>query len=499
MPISMNEIKRFISFDLGAESGRCVVATFREGKLTLDEVHRFVTHNVRSETGFFWDVLAIREEIVEGLSRAQRAFGSAFDGIGIDTWGVDYVLLDSEDRILGYPYHYRDNRTDGMMEEAFKVVPREKMYGRTGTQSAQFNTVFQLLAESKRDLNLLTVADKMLLMPDYLNFTLSGRKRSEFTIASTTGLVDPKTRNWDWELIREFGFPERLFPEMAEPGTRLGTLSHSLAKRTGLDPGIPVIAGAGHDTASAVVSAPAADGGWAFLSSGTWSLMGVELRKPILSRDAMKFNFTNEGGVDGTTRFLKNIIGLWPIQECRRHWAEKGNEYSYAQLTSLASEEGFVKAWVDLNDLRFLKPGEMPDKIRSYLSETGQQFRESVGFIIRVVMESLAFSYRKTIGEIEKVTGGSIEKLYAVGGGIQNELLMQYTADAIGRTVYAGPIEGAIVGNAGVVAVATGAVAGYREWRDVVARSFDQKIYRPANAIYFVENEEKYKAILRQN
>lgn len=494
----MNGEKKFIAFDLGAESGRCAVSTFRDGKITLDEVHRFTTHNVRTRTGFHWDVLAIFEEIIEGLKKARTSFGPAFDGIGIDTWGVDYVLIDEDGRILGYPYHYRDDRTDGVMAEAFKIVPKAQMYSECGTQFAQFNTVFQLMAERKRKLSFLDIGDKMLLMPDFLNFMLCGEKRAEFTIASTTGLVDPRTRDWNRDLIREFDFPEGLFPDIVEPGTKLGPLLPWVSERTGLDRGIPVVASAGHDTASAVVSVPASKGDWAFLSSGTWSLMGVELKQPVLTPDAMKYNFTNEGGVDGTTRFLRNIIGLWPIQECRRYWTKTGREYSYAELMSLAGEERHVDAWIDLDDSRFLKPGDMPDKVLTYLKETGQQSRESVGFIMRVILESLAFSYKMTMKQMELVTGRMNEKLYAVGGGIQNELLMQYTADAIGLPVFAGPTEGTIIGNFGVLVVSTGAVSGYQAWRELVAHSFGQKVYRSSNGAYYDRNEEKYLRILKQ-
>jgi rhamnulokinase len=493
----MMQEKKFIGFDLGAESGRCVVAILKDQKITLHEVHRFTTHNIQYEGGFHWDVLAIYEEIIEGLKKAQKTFGKEFSGIGVDTWGVDYTLIDCEGRIIGYPYHYRDDRTDTMMDEAFKIVSKEYIYSRVGIQFAQFNTIFQLLAEMKRRQNFLDFSDKMLLMPDFLNFLLSGVKKAEFSIASTTSLVDPIKRNWSWELIEKFGFPRKIFPEIVEPGTKLGTLLPSIAKRTGLSADIPIIASAGHDTASAVVSVPASGTNWAFLSSGTWSLMGIELNSPSLTTQAMKYNFTNEGGVEGTTRFLKNIIGLWPIQECRRYWLEKGNEYTYPELSELAKKEGFVKAWVDLNDPRFLKAGEMPEKIIAYLTETGQTVKNNPGFIIAVVLESLAFAYRSVIKEIEEITENKISKLHAVGGGIQNEVLTQLTADAIGGTVYAGPIEGTMVGNIGVQAIASGAVPNLRVWREIVSNSFDVKKYEPLNSEYFNENEINFKKILK--
>lgn len=489
--------KKFIGFDLGAESGRCVVAKLNKNKITLHEVHRFTTHSVKYDYGFHWDILAIYKEIIVGLTNAKKEFGSKFDGIGIDTWAVDYALIDLEGRIIGYPYHYRDDRTDGIMNEAFQIIPKELIYKKTGIQFAQFNTLFQLLSEKKRKTNLLNITDKMLLIPDFLNYLLSGKKKSEFTNATTTGLVEPHTRKWLWELIDEFGLPRKIFPEIVEPGTMLGKLLPSIAEQTGLDKNIPVIASASHDTASAVASVPAYTNDWAFLSSGTWSLMGIELNKPILSSNAMNYNFTNEGGVQKTTRFLKNIIGLWPIQECRRYWKEKSKEYSYSELASLANENGFAKAWVDLGDSRFLKAGNMPEKIIDYLKETNQPFNSNIGFIIRVILESLAFSYKNTINEIEETTGNKIKILHAVGGGIQNELLTQLTADAIGRNVLAGPVEGTIIGNIGVQAIASGAVSDLHSWRMIVANSFELKMFEPKNSSYFIENESNYKNILR--
>lgn len=489
--------KRFIGFDLGAESGRCIVAELADEKIELHEVHRFTTHNIKCDQGFHWDILAIYEEILTGLTNACKNFGPDFDGIGVDTWGVDYALINNDGRVLGYPYHYRDDRTDDMMEYAFKIVSKKDIYGQVGIQFAQFNTLFQLLAENKNKPNLLEVTDKMLLIPDFLNYMLSGSKKAEYTIASTTSLADPKTRQWSWELIEKFGLPKNVFPEMVEPGCRLGNLLPSLAKISGLKQAVPVYASAGHDTASAVVSVPASGKNWAYLSSGTWSLMGVEISSPVLGENSMKYNFTNEGGVEGTTRLLKNILGLWPIQECKRYWADKGEDYSYPQLADFAKEYGFAEAWVDLNDPRFLKAGEMPEKIIAYLNETGQKHNDDKGFIIRTVLESLAFSYRKTIKEIEEVTGNKIEVLHAVGGGIQNELLTQFTADAIGRKVIAGPVEGTIVGNIGVQAVASGAVPNLEAWRKVVSNSFDPKIFEPANAEYFDKNESRFNKILK--
>ena len=490
--------KKFIVFDLGAENGRCVVAVIKDEKITLNEVHRFITHSTKYSSGFYWDILAIYEEIVEGLRNAQKCFGSDFDGIGIDTWGVDYVLVDAEDRIMGNPYHYRDERTDTIMDEAFKIVTKEYLYKNIGISFTQFNTLFQLLSEKKRTFNQLNYADKMLLMPDFLNFILSGIKRSEYSIASTTSLADPKTRDWHWEIIDAFGLPRHIFPLMVEPGYKLGPLLNSIAEKTGLSNNIPVFACAGHDTASAVISIPATKENWAYLSSGTWSLMGVELFNPILTPDAMKFNFTNEGGVQRTTTFHKNIIGLWAIQECRRYWLENGEDYSYIQLTGLAEEEGEANVWVDLNDQRFFQSGKMPEKIKEYLKESGQTVKSNPGFIVRVVLESLAYAYRFTIKQIEEVTGIKIDILHAVGGGIKNKLLMQFTSDAIERTVVAGPIEGSTIGNIGILAITSGAVTNLASWRNIIAQSFEVKSYKPVNTEYFNRNEAKFKEIIKK-
>ena len=493
----MDQKKHYIGFDLGAESGRCVVGTLQNKMLSLKEVHRFPTPHVFYRGHYFWDVLQIVVEIETGLRAAGEAFGPNFEGISVDTWGVDYVLLDNDDRILGYPYHYRDSRTDGMIETTFKTVSRKELYLQTGTQVAPFNTLYQLLAEKNQQLNLLEVADRLLLMPDFLLFVLSGRKIGEYTIVSTTGLANPNRRNWNWKLVEVFGLPRRIFPNVIESGTVIGHLQEELARRTGLNPQTPVIASASHDTGAAVASVPADADGWAFLSSGTWSLMGVEVGKPILDPEAMTYNFTNEGGVNGTIRFLKNIMGLWPIQECRRAWQQDGKNYSYEDLKQLALKNGPVGAWIDVDDPRFLKAGNMPGKIRDFLRETNQTYQESPAWVTRCVLESLAFKYRTTIHEIESVTEQPIQQLFAVGGGIKNHLLNQLTADAINRELITGPVEGTIVGNIGVQAIANGDITSLQELRKIVRQSFTLERYEPQNPDYFQTNEGKFLSILR--
>lgn len=488
---------KFIAFDLGAESGRCFVAVIQHNKISLHPVHRFNTHTIAFRSSLHWNTALIFDEMITALCNVRNEFGSHFDGISVDTWGVDYVLLDRDGNNLSDPYHYRDSRTDGIMEEAFRILPGEKLYSISGSQSAQYNTLFQLLAERKNPSALLDNAASLLLMPDYFNYRLSGVRRAEYSIASTTNLCDPVKRAWSEELINTYNLPKGIFPEMVEPGCKIGTLLPQIAERTGLSSTIPVIASTGHDTASAVVSIPASGYEWAFLSSGTWSLMGKELKSPVLNADSFKYNFTNEGGYNRTTRFLKNITGLWPLQECRRNWKTEGKEFSYSELAALAKETGFTGCWIDLDDPRFLKPGEMPEKITGYLKETGQDFSSDPGFITAVILESLAFTYRKTLSRIEEVTRKKCEVLHVVGGGSQNELLTQYTADSTGVPVIAGPIEGAVVGNIGVQAITAGAVEDINSLREMIAQSFNVKKYIPLNTAYFNDNQDKYDKIIK--
>lgn len=494
----MGRVKRYIALDLGAETSRCAVVTLENHRVALENVHRFPTFYVGYEKGMYWDILAIYREIIKGLTKIRKAFGTDFEGIGVDAWGVDYVLLDSEQRIISYPYHYRDGRTESVMKRVLRRIAKKDIYGTVGIQFVQFNTLFQLLSEKERATSFLQLANKMLLIPDFINLLLSGKMKAEFSVASTTSLADPVRRDWAWGLIDRFELPRKLFPEMVQPGTVLGNLLPLVAKKTGLRAGTPVIATSGHDTASAVASMPAGgDTNWAFLSSGTWSLMGIELDKPLLSSRAMTHNFTNEGGVMGTTRFLKNIAGLWPLQESKRYWAERSKNFSYKSLVDIARKEKPVNAWIDLDDNRFFKAGEMPNKVQDFLRETGQPHRSDIGFLVRVILESLAFHYRKTLKEIENVTDKKVALLHVVGGGVKNPLLMQLASDALARKVCAGPSEGTIIGNAGTQAIATGAVSGLEEWRGIVADSFRLKIYLPRDAGYFENNKRAFEDILR--
>jgi rhamnulokinase len=480
----VSDTTKYIAFDIGAESGRCVVGELRSRKLLLHEIHRFPTHTITSDGDLHWDTAAIFDEVVIGLSKASRQFGPAFGGIGVDTWGVDYVLLDSSGKLLEHPHHYRSKRTDGMMEDAWRVVPKEEIYRQTGIQFMQINTLYQLLAEKKQE-NFLERADCLLLMPDYFHYLISGIRKAEYTIVSTTQLSDPRTRNWSSKLISSFDLPEKIFPEVVEPGTRLGTLLPELAIKTGIGPDTAVIAGASHDTAAAVAGVPALEPNWAYLSSGTWSLLGVEINKPLINEKALAGNFTNEGGVEGTTRFLKNIAGLWIIQECRRFWAEEGKRFEYSDLSRLAKESGPASAWIDPDDPLFLYPGNMPGKVISFLRETTQRFQEDAGWVTRCVLESLAFKYRWVYRNLEEQISRRIRRLHVVGGGVQNELLNQLTSNAIGSQVVAGPVEGTICGNIGVQAIATGRLENVAAVRKVVHNSFELRTYLPQDTEYW--------------
>jgi rhamnulokinase len=486
---------RYIAFDLGSESGRCVVATLAGGRLAMEEVHRFPTHRVEVRGEIFWDILAQFEEIKTGLGRAASAFGPNFDGVSVTTWGVDYVLLDGHDRLLGYPYHYRSPRTAGMMEVAAERVGREEIYRQTGIQFMPINTIYQLLAEQRLEGNLLDIAETMLLVPDFFLYLLSGEKRAEYTIASTTQLADPRTRNWAWPLIERLGLPRRLFPEIVEPGMRLGRLSGDLADAAGLDADIPVWTAASHDTAAAVAAVPASGEDWAYLSSGSWSLMGIESDQPIIDEASRGGNFTNEGGVAGTTRILKNISGLWLLQASRSHWHAEGQSFSYAEMTTMAMEAGPARAWVDPNDVRFLAPGDMPARLYDFLDETGQSRTETVGWLVRCILESLVFKYRQVFGELEALRGKPIERLHIVGGGSLNELMCRMTADALQREVVAGPVEATALGNVGMQAVASGVLRSVSDLRTRLVRSFDLTTYQPGDGTYWDSHYETFEGL----
>jgi rhamnulokinase len=464
----MSATADFLAIDLGAESGRALLGSFDGGRIELREVHRFPNAPVRAAGRLHWDVLGIWREVKEGLARAGRESGR-LESVGVDTWGVDFALLDRDGVLVANPYHYRDTRTEGMMEKAAQRVPEAEIYQTTGIQFMPINTLYQLLAMEGSPL--LDAAGTLLMMPDLIGYWLTGEKACEYTDATTTQLYDANAGEWAWELIRAMGLPLRLFPEIVAPGTLLGPVLAEVARETGVGEELPVTAVASHDTASAVVAVPAEDENFAYISSGTWSLVGVEMPEPAIAPEGMQANFTNEGGFGGTTRFLKNVMGLWLLQECRRTWGREGNHYSYEDLRRLAEALPAAGSLLDPDHPAFLPPGDMPGRIRRFCEETGQSQPEEPGEVVRCVLDSLALKYRWVLERAEEITGRRAAVIHIVGGGVQNTLLCQLTADATRRPVRAGPVEATALGNLMVQAYARGYLGSLGEMRAAVRNS----------------------------
>lgn len=490
----------YLALDFGAESGRGLLGRFDGRALTLDEVHRFPNGPVKLFDTIYWDLPRLFDEAKAAMRKA-AAGGARLDGIGVDTWGVDFALVGRNDTLLGNPVHYRDARTEGMIESASALVPRERIYDVTGLQFLPFNTAFQLLALKRAGSPLLDVAESLLLMPDLFGWLLTGRRAVEYTNATTTQLLDARSRSWSDELCSGLGLPRSILPELIAPGTELGPLRADLADEIGLK-GVPVIAPATHDTGSAVAAVPAAGnstGGppdWCYLSSGTWSLLGVEVPGPIINEATRRYNFTNEGGVDGTIRLLKNIMGLWLVQECRRTWSRSGHDYSYEDLLPRAEAAPAFRSLVDPDDPSFLAPGDMPARIAAFCTRTGQPAPDSEGAFVRCSLESLALKYRWAIERLEEITGGPIRTIHVVGGGARNALLNQFTADATGRPVHAGPVEATAIGNLLMQARARGRIGSLADLREVVARSFPVTAYEPDRSPAWEDAAGRFAAML---
>lgn len=468
--------KRVLAFDFGASSGRAIIGCFDGDKITLEEVHRFSNDPVSVGGTVYWDVLRLFYEIKQGIIKAKIAGG--FDSIGIDTWGVDFGLIDSEGKLMENPVHYRDARTVGLVDEAFKTMPKEKLYGITGIQFMELNTLFQLISLKKYRPWMLERADKMLFMPDLFGYMLTGKMCAEYSIASTSQLIDLDKRTWSKEILDAFGIKESVFAPLVQPGTVLGELSKEVCEECGVDP-VPVISVCGHDTQSAITSVPCEDGDFAFLSSGTWSLFGTELDKPIVNETSMNINITNEGGFDGSTGFLKNIIGLWLIQESRRQWNREGKEYSYADLEKLALAAEPFKCFIDPDAPEFVPHGNIPERVREFCRKTGQYVPETVGEIMRCIYESLAMKYRLTFEKLRECTERDYPVIHVIGGGTKDGLLCQMTANSCDRTVKAGPIEATVMGNVAVQLMSDGSVKNIGQARKIVADSSELKTFEP--------------------
>lgn len=466
----MTHPNNLLAIDLGAESGRAILGTLRDGKLSLDEIHRFPNIPAQLPDGLHWNILQLWTEIKNAIAMAARQCGKESFSIGVDTWGVDFGLLDRNGALVGNPYHYRDNRTDGMMEQAFARMPRERIFELTGIQFMQLNTLYQLLAMSVNHSPALDIAETFLTIPDLFNYWLTGEIACEFSNATTTQCYDPRKRDWSAPLLDAMNIPRRIFPKIILPGTMLGKLLPHVADQVGTQ--ATVIAPACHDTGSAVAAVPARNQNFAWISSGTWSIMGAELREPVITPASLKNNFTNEGGVGGTFRFSKNIAGLWLVQECRRQWAREGEEISYDELTRLAAQAKSFGTVIDVDDPSFLKPGDMPARIRAYCERTGQAAPQSKGEIVRCALEGIALKYRFVLERLEEMIGHKLEPIHIVGGGTQNRLLSQFTGDATGRVVITGPVEATAIGNLMMQAIALGHIGSLADARAIIANSF---------------------------
>jgi len=469
---------KMIAFDYGASSGRGILGRFDGEKLTLSELHRFPNDPVEIGEHLYWDVLRLFWEMQQALIKFANQESGPLSSIGIDTWGVDYGLLDRQGDLLGNPYHYRDSRTDEVIEEAFKRMPRKAIFEKTGIAFQKFNTLFQLLAMVVQKRDIMDKADTLLFMPDLLAYFLTGEKSTEFTEASTGQLLDAKTGKWCSELLKAMDIPESIFTDIQQPGSLRGKVKASLGEKLGIGE-VPVVAVATHDTGSAVAAVPVLEGSYAYLSSGTWSLMGVEVDKPVINDMTYEWNYTNEGGVAGTYRLLKNIMGLWIIQECKREWDRRGENYGYSELADMAAKESPFIAFIDPDDDMFYAPGQMPEKIQQYCKQTNQNVPQTKGEILRCVFDSLAMKYRWSMEKLETITGKTLDALHIVGGGSQNKLLNQLTANAIKKPVVCGPVEATAIGNLMVQAMALGEVANLSEIRQVVKNSFPTEDYEP--------------------
>ena len=472
----MNDV-RAVAVDLGAESGRVLVGSLTEGRVVAHEVHRFPNVPVRLPEALYWDVLRIFGEVRHGLRLAASAGGLA--SVGVDTWGVDFALLDGKGRLLANPVHYRDERTARGMDEVARRLAPEEIYATTGIQDMPVNTLNQMAALVGDPL--LEAAESMLLMPDLINYWMCGRQAAERTFASTTQMYDASKREWAWPVIDGMGFPRRLFQELVDPGQSLGPVTPDLLAGTGLDvAAIDNVTVASHDTASAVVAVPADDENIAYISSGTWSLVGVELDAPVITEETREMNFTNEEGFGATTRFLKNVMGLWLLQECRRTWEERGERHTYDELVAQAELAPPFERLVDPDDNRFLPPGDMPARINGFLEETDQPPATDAGEVVRCVLESLALKYRVVLDRAEHLSGRSIERIHIVGGGARNRVLNQMVADATDRPVVAGPTEATGLGNLLVQMYAAGRVSSLEEMRTVARASTEVTTAVPA-------------------
>lgn len=470
----------FLAFDLGATSGRSVVGTLQNGKIEIRELTRFANGIVELHGKFYWNLLGLYEHLKEALSECVKE-GIAPDSIGIDTWGVDVVPIGKDGSLLGMPRAYRDPYTDGAPERFFEITPREEVYAKTGIQIMNFNTLYQIFAAVEEGYTPITSADRLLFMPDALSYMLTGKAICEYTIASTSQILNPRTGKLECSLLESAGVKGDIFPEVQLPGSVIGSLSDAIAAETRIGK-VDVVAVAGHDTASAVAAVPAENERFAYLSSGTWSLMGIETKQPIITDESSRLNFTNEGGVDGTTRFLKNICGMWLLEQCRKEWARDGKEYSYPEIVEMSSSAEPFARFINPDDATFANPSSMLKAIEEFCLRTGQTPPQSDAEVIRTIFESLALRYREVLEMLEGMAPFAIDVLHIIGGGSKNRLLNQYTANAIGKRVLAGPSEATAIGNVMMQAIGAGAIGSLSEARQIIRSSVQTEEFLPQDS-----------------
>ena len=490
------EYTHFFAVDLGATSGRTILGSLGEGKMELRELTRFPNHIIETGGHFFWDIYALYNEIINGLKVVAKE-GITIQSIGIDTWGVDFVFIGKDGGLLRNPYCYRDPHTIGAMEEYFTHIPKEKVYDITGIQFMNFNSLFQLSTLKRNGCSALEAADKILFIPDALSYMLTGKMVTEYTIASTSQILNPRTKKFEKELLDVVGVKEEQWGRFVFPGEQIGTLTEEIQKMTGLG-AVPVIAVAGHDTASAVAAVPAQNEKFAYLSSGTWSLMGIEVKDAIINQKSYNMNFTNEGGIEGTTRFLKNICGMWLLERCRKEWDATQN-YSYPELIEAALAVPAFRSLINPDAPCFANPSSMIEAIRHYCLETNQPVPETYGEITRCIFDSLALRYKQVFGYLQDMAPFNIEKLHIIGGGSKNNQLNQFTCNAVGVPVVAGPSEGTAIGNIMLQAKANGLVKDIAEMRQLISTSIETALFTPEQPEAWEEAYQKYLSVYRED
>jgi len=474
----MSTAIKLLAFDLGAESGRAMIGHFDGARLQVEQTHRFANAPVRVGGSLFTDALYIWDQIQVGLQKSAALYGAQLASVGVDAWGVDFALLDGLDHLLANPHHYRDHRTDGMIELACSRVPKDEIYAQTGNQFIQFNTLFQLFSQAQRNPQILQTAKSLLMLPDLFHFWLCGEKANEYSVATTSQCYNQLKQDWAWELLARLDIPAGIFQPVAQPGQTLGKLHPWIAEAAGCVRAAVALP-ASHDTGSAVTAVPVSEPDFMYISSGTWSLVGVELEQPIITAESLAFNLTNEGNPDGRTRFLKVVPGMWLLQQSKHEWSRAGREYSYEELTRLAASAPECGSVMDITAPEFIDPGDMPTRIRNFCRNTNQPIPQTDGEVARCILESLAYHYRSLLEDFERLLGKRLSVVHIIGGGSKNSLLNQITANCVNRPVIAGPVEATAVGNLLMQALGLGYLSSVSEIRSVVRNSFQPNIFQP--------------------